>query len=254
MDGSTADILRCADRTLPGATGAFLPVRLLPTPTNLTATLGGVGSLPRRGKLRHHYLVDERNVGGHIEQVGGQLDGSSLGAARIKNIDCAHAESPFLTALRSTTRPPLAPGIAPLIRIKPRSASTAWTARFCNVTRCTPIRPAIRRPLNTRPGVAQPPIEPGARCLRCTPWLARRPPKPCRFMTPAVPLPLLTPVASTTSFAANRSAVSSWPRVYSLASAVRISTRCLRGVTPALSKCPALGLVTCLALIGPKPS
>ena len=56
--------------------------------------------------------------------------------------------------------------------------------------RC-PCRPAMRRPLKTRPGVAQPPIEPGERCLRWVPCEAPRPWKPCRFMTPAVPLPLL---------------------------------------------------------------
>ena len=37
--------------------------------------------------------------------------------------------------------------------------------------------------------------------------------KPWRFMTPAVPLPLVTPVTSTTSPAAKVSAVSSCPRV-----------------------------------------
>jgi hypothetical protein len=35
----------------------------------------------------------------------------------------------------------------------------------------------MRRPLNTRPGVAQPPMEPGERCLRWVPWLAPRPPE-----------------------------------------------------------------------------
>ena len=65
------------------------------------------------------------------------------------------------------------------------------------VTVALPIRPAIRMPLNTRPGVEQPPMEPGDRCLRCTPWPAPRPSKPWRFMTPAVPLPLLVPVTST---------------------------------------------------------
>src|SRR5215218_183 len=62
------------------------------------------------------------------------------------------------------------------------------------------------------------------------------------------------PVTSRISSAAKTSAVSSWPRAYSLASLVRISTRCLRGVTPALSKWPALGLVSCLALTAPNPS
>ena len=54
-------------------------------------------------------------------------------------------------------------------------------------------------------------IEPGLRCLRWVPWLAPRPLKPCRFITPAVPLPLLVPVTSITAPASNTSAVISWP-------------------------------------------
>src|SRR3546814_9305865 len=46
---------------------------------------------------------------------------------------------------------------------------------------------------------------PGERCLRCTPWLAPRPWKPWRLMTPAVPLPLLVPTTSTTEPASNKS-------------------------------------------------
>jgi hypothetical protein len=39
----------------------------------------------------------------------------------------------------------------------------------CTVVRTPPIRPAIRTPLNTRPGVAHAPMEPGERCLRWVP-------------------------------------------------------------------------------------
>ena len=63
-----------------------------------------------------------------------------------------------------------------------------------------------------------------------TPW------KPWRFMVPAKPLPLLVPVTSISSPAAKVSTASSWPTVYSEASAVRISARWRRGVTPALAK------------------
>ena len=76
-----------------------------------------------------------------------------------------------------------------------------------------PIRPAILMPLNTRPGVAQPPIEPGERCLRCDTVRAPRPWKPWRFMTPAKPLPLVVPTTSTVCPALNVSTVSSWPIV-----------------------------------------
>ena len=38
------------------------------------------------------------------------------------------------------------------------------------VTFSPPMRPAMRVPLNTRAGVAQAPMEPGARCTRWVPW------------------------------------------------------------------------------------
>ena len=44
------------------------------------------------------------------------------------------------------------------------------------------MRPAICVPLNTRAGVAQAPIEPGARCTRWVPWLAPWPLKLWRFI------------------------------------------------------------------------
>src|SRR5690554_4411853 len=116
------------------------------------------------------------------------------------------------------------------------------------------MRPAIRVPLNTRPGVAQPPIAPGERCLRSTPCDARRPWKPCRFITPAKPLPLVRPVTSTYSPGEKVSTVTSWPSVYSLASEVRNSTRCRRGATPALRKWPVSGRLTFRGLIAPYAS
>ena len=74
------------------------------------------------------------------------------------------------------------------------------------VTFSPPMRPAIAVPLNTRAGVAQAPMEPGARCIRWVPWLAPWPLKLWRFMTPAKPLPLLTAVTSTSSPASRMSA------------------------------------------------
>ena len=58
------------------------------------------------------------------------------------------------------------------------------------------------------------PIEPGLRWLRCAPCEAETPLKLWRFMTPAVPLPLLVPTTST-SWPASKvaSTVSSWPSV-----------------------------------------
>ncbi len=59
------------------------------------------------------------------------------------------------------------------------------TFRFSSVRRSPPMRPDMRLPGNTRPGVWRWPIEPGARCTTEAPWLAMPPAKPWRFMTPA---------------------------------------------------------------------
>ena len=72
--------------------------------------------------------------------------------------------------------------------------------------RVLPYWPAIFMPLNTRAGVAHAPIEPGERCFLWLPCDAPWPEKLWRFITPEKPLPLLMPVTSTRSPAANTSA------------------------------------------------
>src|SRR6266542_477625 len=152
--------------------------------------------------------------------------------------------APFM-AERIITRPPLGPGTAPRISTRLRSGSTLATSRLSTVTRSCPMWPAMRRPLKTRPGVAQAPTEPGERCLRSVPCEAPRPLKPCRFITPAKPLPLETPITSTRSpWTTTSPGLSSCPAEYSPASAVRSSTRWRRGSTPPLAKWPLSGLLT----------
>src|SRR5690606_42160230 len=68
-----------------------------------------------------------------------------------------------LTDGRTITSPPSAPGTAPLISSRLRATSISITLRFSVVRRTTPMWPAIRLPLKTRPGVWRMPIEPGAR-------------------------------------------------------------------------------------------
>jgi hypothetical protein len=53
------------------------------------------------------------------------------------------------------------------------ATSTSTTRRFSVVRRSPPMRPDMRLPANTRPGVWRWPIEPGARCVTETPcvWL-----------------------------------------------------------------------------------
>src|SRR5690606_9297521 len=183
-DATTGE-LRRPDRTLAGPAGALLPVRLAATTADLAAGLGVVRTLPGGGQLRRDDLVHQRHVGLHVEDLRGQLDGARLLPLGGLDVHGGHAPAPPFTALRTNTRLPLGPGTAPLISSRPSSAFTSCTVRPCVVTRWWPIRPAIRMPLNTRPGVAQPPIEPGARWVAWLPWLAPWPAKPWRFMTPA---------------------------------------------------------------------
>src|SRR5690606_4634906 len=216
--------LRSADRALAGPAGALLPVGLLAAAADLAAGLGGVRALAARGLLGDDDLVHQRDVRLLVEDRLRELDAPAGRALGSLDLDGRHCQfSPF-TAVRTSTSPPLGPGTAPFTRMRPFSASIPCTLRFCTVLRALPIRPAIRMPLNTRPGVAQPPIAPGLRCTLCAPCEAFRPAKPCRFMTPAKPLPLVLPVTSTSWPASNASAVISWPRVYSVASEVRTST------------------------------
>src|SRR5690606_36106961 len=255
MHRATTDELRGADRALAGVAGALLAVRLLATTRHHSAGLGGVRTLPGCRQLRHDDLVQQRNAGLHVEDLGGQLDGAVGLAARGTDVERQAHHAPPFAGLFTRTSPPLGPGRAPLISNRPDSASILCTLRFCVVTRLEPIRPAIRMPLKTRPGVAQPPIEPGLRCTAWAPWLDGCRWKPCRLMVPAKPLPLLVPTTSTKAPASKVSAaVISWPTSYSLASAVRSSTTWRRGVTPALAKWPARGLFTLRGSVAPYAS
>src|SRR5206468_2048478 len=191
VDHATADVLRRAGRALAGAAGALLAERLAATASHLAAGLGVVGALARRGELGDDDLVHQRDVDLDLEHLCRQLDGPDLLAGRGEDVDGAHLPAPFcgvLEAVRTSTRLPRGPGTAPLISTRPFSASTACTVRLNVVVRTWPIRPAIRTPLNTRAGVAQAPIAPGERCLRWVPCALPSPAKPCRFITPAVPL------------------------------------------------------------------
>ena len=60
------------------------------------------------------------------------------------------------------------------------------------MTRLLPIWPGPRMPLNTREGVAEAPIEPGARTL-CEPWVTGPRVKLWRLTVPWKPLPFETP-------------------------------------------------------------
>jgi hypothetical protein len=90
VDNSTTAVLRGTNRTLAGATGSLLLKRLATSTRNLTATLGLVGSLAGGSKLRHDNLVHQRDVGHHIKEVGGKIDGSRLLARLVQDVNCSH--------------------------------------------------------------------------------------------------------------------------------------------------------------------
>src|SRR5699024_3811813 len=164
MRDAAALELRRADRALPSVTGPLLPVRLFATAGTHAARLRRVRALPARGQLRDNNLVQQRNAGVHVEDLVGKVDGAVGLTVRGTDIERRAHHAPPFAGLFTSTRPPLGPGMAPLINSSPESSSTWCTLRFCVVTRLEPIRPAIFMPLNTRPGYAQPPIEPGLRC------------------------------------------------------------------------------------------
>src|SRR5215831_2971721 len=136
----------------------------------------------------------------------------------------------------------------------PRSPSLETTSRFCVVTRTSPMCPAIRLFLNTLPGSWRWPVEPWLRCETETPWLARSPPKLCRFMTPWKPRPMLMPVTSTNWPGMKCSADSSAPTSRSAFLSTRNSASLRLGSTLAFAKWPRWGLVVFLALREPTPS
>ncbi len=132
---ATAGELRRTGRALTGAAGALLAVRLAAATADLATSLGLVGALTGRSELRHDDLVHQRNADLRVEDLGRQLQAAGLVARGRQDVNGAHIlHSPF-AAVRTRMRPPFGPGIAPLIRSRPFSASTACTVRFWVVTR-----------------------------------------------------------------------------------------------------------------------
>src|SRR5262245_26297658 len=187
---ATALPLRGADGALPGAAGPLL-LPWLPAPAgDLAAPFGVVGAGAARGELAHDGLVHERNAHRHGEGCG-QLEGGL--ALAVEHGNGRHAHLPSLafccwalvcfTLFRTTTRPPLAPGIAPRSRRRFCSGITRTTGRFSTVRRSPPIRPGSRWPGHTLDGSDDAPMEPGAR-WNIEPWVASPPDQPWRLTPP----------------------------------------------------------------------
>src|SRR5205085_10474910 len=164
-DRAAVAVDRRAVTALPGPARALLPERLLARAGHFGAVLDLVRSLAERGEVVAHRLVDQVLLVRIAEDVVGQLDRADLLVVPVLDVDGRHRHSPRFPFLekRTTTRPFLPPGTAPLMWRRLVSASTLATRRFLTVTCSPPMRPAIRMPFMTREGKAEAPIEPGAR-------------------------------------------------------------------------------------------
>src|SRR5579875_183885 len=218
---------------LPCPAGPLLLERFLAPTGNLGTGLGAVSARSGGCQLRGDHLVHDRHVGLNSEDGFVEIDRPGDLTRHGTDLDGDRHHLPPFTASRMSTTPPLGPGTAPLRSSRFRSGSALTTSRLSVVTLAEPCWPAMRVPLKTLAGVAQAPIDPGARWCLWLPWLAPWPPKLCRFIPPAKPLPLLTAVTSTLSPAFSMSTVSSSPTLYSPVSARRSSTSRLPGSTSA---------------------
>ena len=132
MDNAATHELRCAGGALAGATGALLLVGLLAAAAHLAAGLGVMCALAGGGELRDDHLVDEGDVDLDIEDLRGEVDIALRLAPGNEDLHRSHDDTAF-EVVRMSTSPPLGPGIAPLMRSRPRSVSTACTFRPCVV-------------------------------------------------------------------------------------------------------------------------
>src|SRR5690606_2315165 len=131
---ATAAPQRAADGTGAGTTGTLLTERLGTATGHFGTALLSAGTLAAAGHVGHNCLVYQGLVEFTAEDTIGNLD--RLSAIYIQ----LHLSiSPYaLTAGRTITSPPVAPGTAPLTSSRLRSASTRTTSRDCTVTRSAP--------------------------------------------------------------------------------------------------------------------
>ena len=180
VDDATAGELRRAGRALTGAAGALLLVGLAATTADLAAGLGGVGALAGGGLLGHDDLVDQRDVDLRVEDLGGEVDLDGLDGFRGGSLVVAMISPPSagLGGGAEDDEPTLGAGNGALEQDQALLGVDRVDGDVLGGHGVAPIRPAIRTPLKTRPGVAQAPIEPGLRWLRWAPCEAPTPWKP----------------------------------------------------------------------------
>ncbi len=121
------------------------------------------------------------------------------------------------------------------------------------MTRSLPIWPGPRMPLNTREGVAEAPIEPGARLL-CEPCDIGPREKLWRLTVPWKPLPLEVPEILTRSPFSKASATLTSLPTWSSPASSRNSARRFSGGAPAVLRWPSSPLVRRFSVVAPKAS
>ena len=117
MRDATTGEVGCADGALACTASAFLAEWLAATAGDFTTSLGAVGALTLCSKLSINNLVHQRNAGLTVEDVSRQLNlavGATISGVYVE-LQIGHARSPPFTAVFTVTRPPRAPGMAPLM-------------------------------------------------------------------------------------------------------------------------------------------
>src|SRR5690606_3379358 len=234
---------------------ALLPPGLPAAAPHHGAGFGGSSARPLVGQIHDHGPVHQAGINGRIEHRRGQFNFIYLLALQVVDGHLRHNlhSRLFLPATvvgRISTMLPRAPGTEPRKTRRWRSASTFTTGRPRTVTRRPPMRPGMRRPLNTRPGNVDP-LRPPVPRWYLEPWLMGPREKPCRLMLPAKPLPREVPLTSTYCPSLNMLTSMTWPSS-SWAPASSGNSRSRRvGSTPAFWKWPFICRVTLRSLTLP---
>src|SRR5579859_5544540 len=154
--------LRRTSAPLASTARSLLLIWFLVTARYFSASLGRSISLTAIHQLRGDNLVENRHIRGDSEHLLAQFELFYGLSGHV--IHCCRGHFGYLIpCFLIVSRPPLAPGTEPFISSRLRSGSACTTCNFLAVTRSLPIRPAMRVPFKTRPGVVPEPIEPGAR-------------------------------------------------------------------------------------------